>query len=112
MTVDAYFAGRPPVQRATYEAVAAHMAGLGPMEVEAVGVGVFWKQARTFVELRGRQKWMVLSFMLDHREEHPRIRQVVGGNGRWFHFVRLDGPGDVDETLRGWLTASYVCAAD
>jgi hypothetical protein len=55
---------------------------------------------------------MVLSFMLDHREEHPRIRQVVGGNGRWFHFVRLDGPGDVDETLRGWLTASYVCAAD
>jgi hypothetical protein len=53
---------------------------------------------------------MVLSFMLDHRDEHPRIRQVVGGSGRWFHFVRVDGPEDVDDVLRSWLTASYVCA--
>ncbi len=111
MSVDAYFAGRPQVQRAIYEAVAEHMEALGPMDVEAVGVGVFFKTARTFVELRGRQRWMVLSFMLDHREEHPRLGQVVGGNGRWFHSTRLTGSEDVDETVRGWLTASYVCAA-
>jgi hypothetical protein len=82
------------------------------MAVEAVGVGVFWKKSRTFVELRGRRKWMVLSFMLDRREEHPRIRQVVGAGGRWSHFVRVDGPEEVDDELRSWLTASFVCAAD
>jgi hypothetical protein len=45
---------------------------------------------------------MVLSFMLDHREEHPRIGQAVGGNGRWFHFTRLTAPEDVDGTLRAY----------
>jgi hypothetical protein len=112
MSVDAYFAQRPLVQRAIYEAVAEHMLALGPMEVEAVGVGIFFKKARTFVELRGRQKWMVLSFMLDHPVEHPRITQAIGSGGRYFHLTRLNGPADVDDVLRSWLTASYVCAPD
>ncbi len=112
MSVDAYFGGRPAVQREIYDAVAEHMTALGPMEVEAVGVGVFFKKARTFVELRGRQKWMVLSFMLDHREEHPRITQAMGGNGHYFHFTRLAAPADVDDELRSWLTVSYHCVPE
>ncbi|MEX0781641.1 MAG: DUF5655 domain-containing protein [Dehalococcoidia bacterium] len=112
MTVDAYFDGRPSVQRAIYDAVAEHMTSLGPMEIEAVGVGVFFKKARTFVELRGRQKWMNLSFMLDHRVDAERVGYIGGGGGRHFHRVRLDGPQDVDDELRSWLTASYVCAPD
>ncbi len=112
MTVDAYFDQRPPIQRAIYDAVAEHMTALGPLEVEAVGVGIFFKKGRSLVELRHRQKWMVLTFMLDHRLEHDRIGYIGGGAGRHFHRVRLDTTADVDDELRSWLTASYLCAPD
>jgi hypothetical protein len=50
---------------------------------------------------------MVLSFMLGERLNHPRITRVVGERGRFYHFTRLTSAGDVDATVRGWLSASY-----
>jgi len=39
-TVDETFAGRPGYQRAAYDLIAAHLAALGPLHVDAVRVGV------------------------------------------------------------------------
>lgn len=108
MTVDDYFRERSPIQRQSYDAVEAHIQSLGPVIVEAVGVGILFKRQRTFVEVRGRQKWLNLSFMLDHPVEHPRVTRVIASSGHYFSATRLLAPSDVDETLRSWLTESYA----
>lgn len=108
MTIDDYFRGRPPAQRATFDAIEAHVRSLGPVIVEAVGVGVLFKRKRTFVEVRGRQKWLNLSFMLEHTVDHPRITRVTAWSGHYFCATRLTAPGDVDDQLRDWLTESYA----
>ena len=107
--VDEYFAARPAGERAIFEAVRAHLEGLGPVIVEPVGVGILFKRRRTFVELRPMARWVSLSFGLNHRRVDPRItRTVAGGNGRTYHGIRVTSASDVDEQVLEWLTESYV----
>jgi hypothetical protein len=108
LSVEAYFAARPAVERAIFEAVRQHLESLGPLIVEPVGVGILFKRRRTFVELRPRVRWVQLSVGLNRRLEHPRITRTVGtGSGRTYHGIRVTSPADIDEEVRGWLTESY-----
>ena len=112
-SVDAYFAARPPVEREIFEEVAAHLRSLGPVIVEPVNVGIFFKGKRTFVELRPKTNWVDLSFGLNRRIDHPRIsRTTRTKTSRTYHGVRLRAPEDVDDVVRGWLTESYLEVAD
>ncbi|MGE5597459.1 MAG: DUF5655 domain-containing protein [Hyphomicrobiales bacterium] len=111
MSLDAYFAGRPPGDRPIFDAVHAHLAGLGPVYVEPVGVGILFKRVRTFVELRPRRAGLALSFILARRVDHPRITRhvpVSRGSAAMVHYVLLRSPEDVDDQVRRWLTASYA----
>lgn len=110
MTLADYFAADgPPFERPVFEAVHAHLASLGPLHLEPVSVGLFFKRSRTFVELRPMTRWMKLSFILSHRVDDPRISRAlpVSGN-RVYHETKLRGPDDVDEQVRGWLTDAYL----
>jgi predicted transport protein len=109
MSVKAYYAGRPAVEREIFEAVRAHLESLGPVIVEPVSIGILFKGKRTFVELRPKTKWVALSFGLNRRVEHPRITRTTRTNiGRTYHAIRVTSPADVDDTVRGWLTESYL----
>lgn len=109
LSVEQYFGARPPVEREIYEAVRAHLESLGPVIVEPVGVGIFFKVRRTFVELRPKSKWMSLSFGLNRRVEHARIARTTRTNSaRTYHGVNIVAPEDIDEQVLAWLTESYV----
>jgi predicted transport protein len=109
MSVQEYFAARPPVEREIFDTVRQHLESLGPVIVEPVGVGILFKRARTFVELRPRAKWVALSFGLHRRVEHPRITRTTEiGRGRAYHGLRLTDAADIDGTVRDWLTESYL----
>jgi hypothetical protein len=109
MTLDEYFSTGPERERPIYEAVMAHLVTLGEVHVEPVSVGIFVKKSGSFIELRPRQRWVALSFVLTRRLEHPKVaRKPITVGGRTYHVVNLRGPGDVDEDVRGWLTESYL----
>lgn len=109
ISVEMYFAARPPVEREIFEAVREHLDSLGPMIVEPVGVGILFKVKRTFVELRPRAKWVALNFGLNRRVVHPRITRTTKTNTpRTYHGVNIQRPEDVDEQVRAWLTESYL----
>ena len=50
-TVDASFADRAG-ERAVFDALLARLSGRRPIEVEALGVGIMLRRARTFAELQ------------------------------------------------------------
>ena len=107
-SVDAYFADRPPHEREVFEAVSAHLRSLGPVIVEPVNVGIFFKGRRTFSELRPKAKWLDLSFGLNRRLDDPRIsRTTRTKTSRTYYGVRIHGPADIDEQVLAWLTESY-----
>jgi Domain of unknown function (DUF5655) len=107
-SVDESFAGRPPGQRAAYEAVVGHLRTLGPVHEDAVQVGVFLKRTRKLAEVRPKSKWVALTIYLDRRIDDPRIaRTLQSSSTRTVHEVKLRDAGDVDVQVLAWLTEAY-----
>lgn len=109
MTLDEYFATGPERERPIYDAVMAHLDTLGPVHVEPVSVGIFLKRGRRFADLRPKQKWVALSFVLTREVDSPKIaRRLQSSSERIHHVVNLRTPDDVDDDVCGWLTESYL----
>jgi hypothetical protein len=111
MSLDEYFSTGPGHERPVFEAVLAHLKGLGPVHVEPVSVGIFLKRAQTFAQLRPKDRWVALSFSLPRKVEHERItRKVILYGGRYHHVANLRSPDDLDDRLRGWLSEAYFAS--
>lgn len=109
MSVDEYFATGPPHERPVFDAVLAHLEGVGPLHVEPVSVGIMLKHdGRTFAELRPRDRWVAVSFGLRRRAAHRTItRKVMPYSGWFWHVANVRGPGELDDDLCELLTEAY-----
>lgn len=110
VSLDDWFAGRPPEQRAVCDSVVGHLRSLGEIDVEAAQVGILIKAERTFAELRPHRGDLRLSVILDHDVASPRIGRRIAPTkqfGWWVLYVVLPAPADVDDEVRGWLTESF-----
>lgn len=108
MSMEDRLHGRPATDAAVVDAVLAHLESLGPVEVEAVSVGILVRGARTFVELRPRRAGLRLSVVLPRDVVSPRVERRVHSPAGWTAvLVDLLSPADVDDEIRGWLTESY-----
>jgi hypothetical protein len=113
MALEEYFSTGPERERPIYEAVKAHLDTLGPVYVEPVSVGIFFKRPGRVAQLRPATKWVDLSFSLSRAVRDPRIvAKPQQYSGRWYHRARLTGPNDVDDAVRGWLTEAYLAAPE
>ena len=112
MTLEEYFATGPAHERPVFDAVIAHLEGVGPVHVEPVSVGILLKHGRTFAELRPMRRWVAVSFTLQRAVEHPLIvrRPVLNHGGRFWHVANVSSPDLLDAHLRGWLTEAYLDA--
>lgn len=111
MSLEEYFSTGPPHERPVFEVVMEHLDSLGPVHVEPVSVGIFFKRAQRFAELRPMQRWVALTFTLPRRVAHPLItRKVAEYHGRYYHVANVRTPDQVDDTLRDYLTEAYLSA--
>jgi hypothetical protein len=111
-TVDATFAGRPPAQRAVYDAILGHLLTLGPVHEDAVGVGVFLKRDRKLAEVRPRSRDVLLGLYLPRPVPDRRFTKVFGPSApRVAHLLPLRDAAEVDEQVRGWLTEAFLHAS-
>ncbi|MGH9274480.1 MAG: DUF5655 domain-containing protein [Acidimicrobiales bacterium] len=108
MALEDYFATGPPYERPIFDAVMAGLAGVGPVHVEPVSVGIFLKRSRTFAELRPMTKWVAVSFALERTLTSARIARKVYDAGRAkYHVVNVRTADEVDDQLLEWLREAY-----
>ena len=113
VSLDEWFADRPPEQRAVCDAVVGHLETLGEIDAEAAQVGILIKRGRTFAELRPHRGDLRLSVVLDHDVDSPRISRRIAPTRqfrRYVLYVVLPTAADVDDEVRGWLTESFETA--
>ena len=111
-TVDETFAGHPQSYVDAFNAILAHLSKLGPVHVDAVGVGVFLKSDSKLAEIRPMAR-LAVWLMLSHSIPSPRITRTLRASAdRTASVIRIQGPSDVDDELRGWLTEAYDEATD
>jgi Domain of unknown function (DUF5655) len=113
LSKEEYFSSGKLFERPIYDAVMSHLASVGPLNVEFVMVGVFFKRQRTFAELRPMRKHTRLSMLLSRRLASPRSVKTWHGSGqRSAYFVDLHSPDDVHDEVRDWLTESYLASPE
>jgi hypothetical protein len=114
MDLEEYFATGPEWERPIFDAVRAHLEALGPLHIEPVSVGIFFKRDRTFVELRPMARWTAVSMMLPRLVQDPRIsrKPIQASRGAWYHVVNVRSVDEVDAKLLGWLTESYLATEE
>jgi uncharacterized protein DUF5655 len=113
LTVEEYFATGPAFERPIFDAVRDHLESLGRVHVEPVQVGVFFKRARTFAQLRPRTKWVALSFVVPMAVADTRIsRRITVSANRTYHETKLREPAEVDDAVRSWLTEAYLSSPE
>ena len=107
MPIEVWLAERTNPQRRAAEAVLAIARRYRGLVIEAVGVGVLIKRARTIVELRPKVRWLDLSFLSSATVTSTRIARTLEMPGGHVYFVHLVDQSDVDAKLRGWLTVVF-----
>lgn len=113
MPLEEYFSTGPAHERPIYDVVVAHLRSLGPIEVEPVSIGLFFKvEGRKVAELRSMTKWFALGMSLPERPSLHRTmrRKPQEYQGRWYVVANLTEPADFDDTLAELLTTVYLTA--
>lgn len=110
-----YFYGYPK-QANLFEKIKNMIESIGPVKIETMKSGISFATRYKFAWVWLPQKYdlkqpegsLVLSFGLDRRITHAKIKEVVNPYPhRWTHHVVVKGPTDLDDTVREWLAEAY-----
>jgi hypothetical protein len=110
MQPDEFFDGHP-VAAAVFEKVRSVLDGLGPVQVRTSKSQVAFRRKRGFAYLWMPGQYLskpdaevVLSIALGRHDRSKRFKEVAHpAPGQWMHHLELDGPGDIDDQVAGWL---------
>jgi hypothetical protein len=111
-TVEETFAGHPQSYVDAFRAILVHLESLGDVYVDAVRVGVFLSSDRKLAEVRPMARSLAVWLFLPHAIEGSRVGRVLTDGNRTYCVVKIQGPSDVDDELRAWLTEAYDAATD
>ncbi len=107
-----HFSGRAPVVAAIYVAILKAARKLGTVREDPKQTSIHLVRETTFAGVGTRKEALILTLKSTTDLDSPRIvkRQQPSAK-RWYLYVRLESPRDVDAELRRWLAASYELSA-
>ena len=106
--LDAHFAGRSPVVRATFDRVLTAAASFGPVQVLPEKTRIALHARMSFAAFMPRRNWLNGHLVLARRITSPRFLRVEElSPGNVVHAFRLDSPAAVDEEFTSWLAEAY-----
>ncbi|MCL2544815.1 MAG: DUF5655 domain-containing protein [Clostridia bacterium] len=111
------FFAKMPEAFPLYEAVAARVCGalanvgvqVKKTQISFVNKHLFACVSLPFRRMKDRPDvYIILTFGLNHRVEHPRIAQSTEPYpGRWTHHVLIQSEDEIDEQMMEWVCEAY-----
>ena len=110
--VQAVFQGRDPEALATYRALVAALAGIGPFVEDPKKTSIHLNRKAAFAGVHPRKAAILLVIRTGAPIDSPRIRKLekVSAN-RWHNEILLSAPAEADAEVIGWLTDAYALSA-
>ncbi len=110
--LDRHFARVSPEVRATFDAVLAAVAAIGPVQVLAEKTRIALQVRMSFAAFMPRRHWLNGHLVLARRIDSPRFTRIDTFSPRnVVHAFRLTTPAEVDEEFTGWLAEAYLVGA-
>ncbi len=106
--IEAQYAGKQH-PRPIYEEIAAFIAGIGgDYEIAPKKTGVGFRRNKQFVLVEPKTKTRVDVGI--NLKGHPGSERLKAVGGMCTHKVAVTAPGEVDDELRGWMSAAFEAA--
>ncbi len=110
--VQAIFAGKDPEALATYRALTAALAGVGPFVEDPKKTSIHLNRKSAFAGVHPRKAAILLVIRTAGPIDSPRIRKLEKvSTNRWHNEMLLSAPAEVDPELLGWLGDAYALSA-
>jgi Domain of unknown function (DUF5655) len=110
--LDRHFARAGPQVRATFDAVLAAVACVGPVQVLAEKTRIALQVRMSFAAFMPRRDWLNGHLVLARRIDSPRFLRIDTLSPRnVVHAFRLTAPTEVDEEFADWLAEAYQVGA-
>lgn len=107
-SVEQHFEGRHPVVRAIYDRLLAAARRLGEVEEDPKQTSIHWNRVSAFAGVATRKEGLILTLKSTQDMKSPRIRKHEKASARrWYLYIPLAAPSDVDAELKAWMKASY-----
>ena len=108
-TIAQHFTGRAPSVRATYDRIVRAAATFGPVREEPKKTSIHLARRMAFAGIATRKDALILTLKSDTDVSSPRITKRERASAkRWYLYVRLEKPEEVDAELLQWLKRSYA----
>ncbi len=100
-----------PWEQPIFEVVNAHFASLPENDdliVDPLDVGIMFKHGPMVCMLRSMTKWTALGFSLRRPLKSSKLsRKVAEYQGKYFHVINVNDPGQIDDEVREWLAEAF-----
>ena len=111
ISAESHFEGKPAALKKTYDKLADAVCDFGPVSIQPIKGGIFFKKAGTFAMIAIRKDHLKVEFFLDHlHDSFPVEKTFQYTQKKIVHVVSVSNVKDVDRQLIGWLKTSYSMA--
>ncbi len=111
-SLDAHFAGKPPLIRELFDAVVRAIEACGPVEILPEKSRIAFQVRMSFAQLTPKRSWIDGHLVLARRLEAPRFRRIESISPRnHVHHFRISDRRDVDAQFKEWLAEAYRVGA-
>lgn len=110
--VEDHFERREPVVGAIYRTLLAAARKLGPVVEDPKKTSIHLVRSTVFAGVGTRRSALILTLKADEDYPSPRIvKRERASARRWYLYVRLETPSQVDGEIRRWLRRAYELSA-
>jgi Domain of unknown function (DUF5655) len=110
-TVAAHFTGKAPVVRAIYERLLDTATRLGSVRQDAKKTSIHLMRRTAFAGVATRRDGIVLTLKSPSDVRSTRImRREQASANRWYLYMKLTDPRQVDKQVAGWLARAFEMA--
>jgi len=110
-TVAQHFGGRDSSVKAIYTALLRAARALGPVREDPKKTSIHLVRTTAFAGVATQRAALILTLKASADIKSPRIRKHEQASaGRWYLYLRLEAPSEVDAELVSWLRQAYALA--
>ena len=103
-----HFKNKQITVKAIYDAIVKAAEEFGPVKQDAKKTSIHLVRKSAFAGVATQKSALILTVKSRHDLKSSRVvRREQASAGRWYVYVKIESPGEVDKELKKWLRDSY-----
>lgn len=111
-SVAAHFVGKEPATRKIYDRLLKASSRFGAVTEDPKKTSIHLVNRTAFAGVATQKSSVILTIKSQRKLDSPRIKKTQQASARrFYHYIKLSSPAEVDAEVAGWLKDAYELSA-